>query len=208
MHDRNNRIEISIFFSSSKDEILIDLLNVDELNKIKTKRKSRKSKNKKKTQTRTKKTATRFNKRNFSKFEHVKRKIETQIKRVKKKIVDEITKDEERNKDRKREREDRAREERDEKRDEKQREQKHHENAFDENIRAKTSASKTSKDQSIEKIVVFTFDKFVRNERSSEQLNQRLREHEKNFMMLSNNINDNDYDTKNFESEHSEDMNM
>ena len=188
IHDRNNRIAISTF-SISKNENLIDLLNVNELDKIKTKKKFRESKNKKKTQIRAKKTTIRFIKRDFSKFEHVKRKYEIQTKRVKKNIVDESTKNEKRDKNQKREKNDRKRDDRErEKRDEKQREQKHHKNV------------ETSTNQSIEKIVIFTFDKFVRKQ-SNEQLNQRLKNHEKNFMILNNDNNDSDYVTKNFENE-------
>ena len=141
----------------------------------------------------------------------MKRIYETQTKRVKKNVVDETTKNEKRNKNQKREKENRERESRErKKRDREKREQKHHENVFNENIRIKISTTSRNQ-QSTKKIVIFTFDKLVRNElneRSNEQLNQRLKNHEKNFMMLNNNINDNDYNTKSFDDEHIENMNM
>ena len=88
-HDRSHRIVSSILFSTSKkNENLKNLLNIVEFNVTKTKKRSREFKNKK-IMTRTKKKIVKFTKKDFSKFEHVKRNIE--IKRVKKKFADEIT---------------------------------------------------------------------------------------------------------------------
>ena len=84
IHNRNDRIALSVVFSSSEDEKLIDLLNVAESNIAKTKERPRESKNKKGTITRKEKKVAKSTKRDFSKFEHVKREI--QAKRVKKNL--------------------------------------------------------------------------------------------------------------------------
>ena len=114
MHDLNNRIELSLiesFLEASKFDVvtfenmiranenikrlminvdtffeifeLKNLLNIDDSLIVKSKNKFRKSQNKKFT-LRAKKTTTQFTKRDFSKFELVKRNIEIKAKRVKK----------------------------------------------------------------------------------------------------------------------------
>ena len=64
-----------------------NLLNIVEFDKTKAKKQSQKSQNKKSFITKVDKKAINFTKRDFFKFEHVKRKLKIKTKRVKKNII-------------------------------------------------------------------------------------------------------------------------
>ena len=87
IYNSRNRIKSSIVFFNSKNNNLNNLLNIVELDKVKTKKQFRKSQNKKNLITKIDKKAANFTKRNFFKFEHVKRKLKIKAKRVKKNII-------------------------------------------------------------------------------------------------------------------------
>ena len=71
-------------FFNSKNNDLNNLLNIAEFDKTKAKKRFRKSQNKKNLITKVDKKTVNFTKRNFFKFEHVKRKLKVKTKRVKK----------------------------------------------------------------------------------------------------------------------------